>query len=156
LGAERKLLLLLLHHRDFIDRAVERLGPEEFTDPALREIFEALIRDPELLHPPVSMDPAAARRLEDLLGNQEPLSEASRVFEESLGQMKEVPLALKAEELRRMIHEEPDPDQQERLLREYAEVNRQRREHKTDWRLATRHRQDPVDPLRNRDTDDGR
>jgi DNA primase len=146
MGAERKLLLLLVQFRDYVDRAAERLGPGDFLDPSLRIVFQALVTDPELSHPPPGMDPVAARRLEELLADPERISEASRVFEESLGQMKEVPLARRAEELRGALRAEKDPARQEALLREIHEVDRQRRELKSDWRLAIRHRQDPYSP----------
>ncbi len=36
LGPEKKLLLLLVQVRDFVELAAERLGPDEFLDPSLR------------------------------------------------------------------------------------------------------------------------
>jgi len=146
MGAERKLLLLLVQFRDYVDRAAERLGPEDFLDPSLRAVFQALVGDPELSHPPPGMDLVATRRLEELMGDPERISEASRVFEESVGQMKEVPLARRAEALREALRAEKDPATQEALLREIHDVDRQRRDLKSDWRLAIRHRQDPFSP----------
>ncbi len=146
MGAERKLLLLLVQFRDYVDRAAERLGPEDFLDPSYRAVYKALQDDPELSHPPQGMDLVAARRLEDLLGDSEHISEASRVFEETLGQMKEVPLTRRAEQLREALRSERDPVRQEALFREIQEVDAQRRELKPDWRLAIRRRQDPFEP----------
>jgi DNA primase len=146
LGAERKLLLLLVQFRDYVDRAAERVGPDDFQDPSFRAVFQALLADPELTRPPDGMDLVAARRMEELLGDEERLSEASRVFEESLGQMKEVPLARRAAELRLALRSEPDPERQEALLRESQEIDRLRRELRSDWRLAIRDRSDPSAP----------
>ncbi len=146
LGAERKLLLLLVQFRDYVDRAAERVGPEDFQDPSFRAVFQALVADPELIRPPDGMDPVALRKFEELLGDGERVSEASRIFEEALGQMKEVPLARKAEALREALRAEPDPERQEALLREIHDVDRQRRELKSDWRLALRQRREPVEP----------
>jgi DNA primase len=146
LGAERKLLLLLVQFRDYVDRAAERVGPDDFHDPSFRAVFQALVADPELTRPPDGMDLVAARRMEELMGDEERLSEASRVFEESLGQMKEVPLARRAEELRMALRSEPDPEKQEALLRESQEIDRLRRELRSDWRLAIRRRSDPSAP----------
>jgi DNA primase len=146
LGAERKLLLLLVQFRDYVDRAAERLGPEDFQDPAFRAVFQALVADPELTHPPDGMDPVALHRFEELLGDGERVSEASRIFEEALGQIKEVPLARRAAELRDALRAESDPERQQALLREVHEVDRQRRELKSDWRLSIRHRQEPIEP----------
>ena len=146
LGAERKLLLLLVQFRDFVDLAAERLGPDEFLDPELRTIFQALVEDPELNRPPPDMGPAAAARLEELLGDPERLPEAARVFEDSIGQMKEGQLSLRAETLRAAMSAETDPGRQEQLVRELEEVSRLRRELKTDWRPAIRSRQSHFDP----------
>ncbi len=146
LGAERKLLLLLVQFRDYVDLAAERLGPDEFSDPTLRAVYEALIADPELTHPPEGMDTAAAAKLESLLASSEHMSEANRVFEDSIGQIKEGQLATKAESLREAMARETDPGRQESLVRELEEIARLRRELKTDWRPAIRRRQDPFEP----------
>jgi DNA primase len=147
LGAERKLLLLLVQFRDYVDRALERVGPEDFTDPSYRIIYRALMDDPELSHPPLAMDPVAARRLEELLGDEERLSEASKVFEESVAQIKEVPIARRAHELRAALRAATDPDQEEALIRELNQVVQEGRElNESDWRSALRPRHDPFDP----------
>jgi hypothetical protein len=145
LGPERKLLLLLVQYRDFVDMAAERLGPEDFLDPALQSVFKALLADPELTHPPPSLDPVASKRLEELLSDPERIPEASRVFEETVGQLKESPLARRAEELREILRNESDPARQEAVLLEIQELDRQRRELKTDWRAAIRRRQTPFE-----------
>ncbi len=144
LGAERKLLLLLVQYRDFVDRAAERLGPEEFADPASRAVFQALVADPELSRIPDGLDPAAQRRLEELMGDLERVSEASRVFEEAVGRIKEAPMARRAQELREALRRESDPVRQGELLIEIQELDRQRRELKADWRPSLRSRHDPT------------
>ncbi len=146
LGAERKLLLLLIQFRDFVDLAAERLGPEEFLDPDFRAVFVALVEDPELTRPPTDMGPTAASRLEELLGDPERLAEASRVFDDSVGQIKEGQLGVRAEALRAAMRTETDPARQEELVRELEEIARLRRELKTDWRPAIRKRQSHFDP----------
>jgi DNA primase len=143
LGAERKLLLLLLQYRDFVDRAAERLGPEDFADPAFRGVFQALVTDPELPRIPAGMDPGAARMLEELMGESERVSEAARVFEETVARMKEAPMTRKAEELREVLRREPDPARQKEVLREIQELDMRRRELKADWRPSLRKRQEP-------------
>ena len=146
LGAERKLLLLLVQFRDYVDLAAERLGPEELSDPGLRAVFQALLEDPELAHPTAEMDSVAAERLEELLGDPERLSEASRVFEDSVGQIKESQLAVRADRLRADMSREKDLSKQQSMVQELEEIARLRREMKTDWRPAIRRRQDPFDP----------
>lgn len=146
MGAERKLLLLLVQFRDYLDRAAEQLGPEDFTDPAMREVFRALLADPELTHPLPGMDPVAAERLEELLGAGERLSEAAKVFEDSIAQIKKVPLARRADDLREAIRSEADADRKEALVRELAGVVKELRDlNRTDWRPALRHRQNPYE-----------
>ena len=148
LGAERKLLLLLVQFRDYVDLAAERLGPEEFSDPAFRAIFQALVEDPELDRAPVDMEPAVADRLEELLGDPERPSEASRVFEDSVGQIKEGQLAARADRLRAAMIQEGDPSKQQMMVKELEDIARLRREMKMDWRPAMRRRRDPFDPSR--------
>ncbi|MCJ7628093.1 MAG: DNA primase [Longimicrobiales bacterium] len=145
LGAERKLLLLLVQFRDYVELAAERMGPEEFSDPSLRAVFQALVEDPELTRPTPGMDPTAARRLEELMGDPERLSEASRVFEDSIGQMKEGQLEARADRLRTALNRETDPSLQRTIAQELEEIARLRREMKIDWRPAIRRRQDPLD-----------
>jgi DNA primase len=147
-GAERKLLLLLIQFRDYVELAAERLGPEEFRDPSLRAVFKALVEDPELAHPPPNMDPVVAERLEELMGHPERLPEASRVFEDTIGQMKEGQLSARADRLREAMSRETDPSRQQALAQELEEIARLRREMKIDWRPAIRRRQDPFDPSR--------
>ncbi len=145
LGAERKLLLLLVQSRDYIDLAAERLGPEEFSDPDLRAVFQALVEDPELAHPDPAMEPSAAAKLEELFASGERISEVSRVFEDSIGQIKESQLAARAEALRAAMGRERDPEKQQSLMKELDEISRLRREMKIDWRPAVRRRHDPLD-----------
>jgi len=145
LGAERKLLLLLVQFRDYVDLAAERLGPEEFSDPALRAVFQALVEDPELALSTPGMDQTVAERLEELLGDPERLSEASRVFEDTVGQIKEGQLGARADRLRADMTSETDPSKQQIIAQELEEIARLRREMKTDWRPAMRRRQDPFD-----------
>ena len=115
LGAERKLLLLLIQSREYIDRAVEHLGPEEFSDPVARAVFEILVDDPDLTHPPADADPDVAARMEELLGDPERLSEVSRVFEDSVAQIKDGQLSARAQSLRDRLAQETDPEEQPSL-----------------------------------------
>lgn len=146
LGAERKLLLLMVQSRGYIEKVVEHLGPEDFSDPVLRVVFETIVGDPDLTHPPVGLDPDVAARMEELLGDPEKLSEVGRVFEDSVAQIKEGQLAVRAEALRARLALEEDPEQQRAIALELEEMARIRRETKTDWRPAIRRRQDPNDP----------
>lgn len=156
MGPEKKILLLLVQYRELLEVAVERLGPEDFTDPTNREVFRTLVADPDLTHPPPGMDPVAARELEALLADPERLSEASRILDDSLGQMKEREYERRAQELRDRMRSEDDPEEQRTMARELQELARLRRELKTDWRPAVRKRQDPFEPpIMSGNADDG-
>lgn len=145
LGAERELLLLLVQARDFVDRAAERLGPEDFQDPAYREIFQALVADPELAAPPAGMGPVAVQRLQELMEESRRLSDLQKVFEDSVAHMRKVRLERHAHELREALAQETDPSRQEALVRELEELARQRRQIRADWRQAIRPRPLPND-----------
>jgi len=84
--------------------------------------------------------------MEELLGDPERLSEVSRVFEDSIAQIKEGQLAARAEALRSRLAREPDPEEQRAIALELEEIARLRRETKTDWRPAIRRRHDPNEP----------
>ncbi len=146
LGPERKLLHLLIRARDYVDRAAERLGPEDFLDSAYRAVFQALVADPELLHPPAGMDPVAAQRMEELLEDSEPLTDLGKVFEDAIGQMREAPLEVRAEELRKAMARETDAGRQQEMARELEEIARSRRELGIDWRTTIRPRHLPDPP----------
>ena len=136
LGAERELLRLLVRDRDWIERAMERVGPDDFTDPIFRTIFLALVENPELNQVPNGMDPGAARRLEDLLADPAELAHPSEVFEAAVGRMLEVVVARRLEELDRQIHEARSEEEQARLSEEKSRLTREGRSGRIDWRKS--------------------
>jgi len=77
LGPERNLILLLLRDEQWIEKAAERLGPEDFRDPVYREIYEEILhlhgeggRGDGLGWLETLREPAAARA-QELLGDPE-------------------------------------------------------------------------------------
>jgi DNA primase len=138
LGAERELLRLLVRDRDWIERAMERIGPDDFTDPVFRTIFLALVENPELNQVPIGMDPGVGRRLEDLLADPAELAHPSEVFEAAVGRMLEVGVALRLEELDRRIHEARSYEEQVSLWEEKRRLTREGRSGRVDWREAAR------------------
>ena len=68
MGAERAILLIVARDRERrherMESLLRHLGPEDFTDPAWRAIFQAFLEEAELDRPPEGMEPEAARRLE--------------------------------------------------------------------------------------------
>lgn len=147
LGAERQLLLVLLRAREWLDRAVERIGPGEFRDPVWRAIFEALVTNPELSAPPEGMPPEVARRLEELLGDPEQIEHTQRAFEDSLAELVDRSLRERQERLRAELEGTRDPDEEARIVRE---IERLRRERPPRWRVARRSGSGDPDPRRER------
>ncbi len=139
LGAQRTLLLLMTKNRDYVERAGERLGEQDFVDPAYRAIFQALLDDPELRAPPVSMDPVAAQRLQELLSDPEELSHAGRVFDESIARIRIGALDRRSQELDRRMQTATNDDEKRSLTEEKERISRERRELRPDdWTTTAR------------------
>jgi len=126
LGAERKLLLVLLRSRDWVDRALERIGPEEFQDPAWRAIFHALLEDPGLTAPPPGMSETPAARLEELLSSTEDLEHTERIFEDCLWALQDRALRARQKEVRARLETETDSEVREDLMRQLQQLSRER------------------------------
>lgn len=125
MGPERQLLVLLVRAREWIDRALERLDPEDFEDSEHREVFRALVEDPELEAPPEGMTPGAARKLRGLLeGDPEELRSAGRVFEESVNHMRARSLEGRIQELDGRMRDAAR-DERWTLLREWERLRRE-------------------------------
>jgi len=139
LGAERTVLLLMTKNPDFVERAGEHVGAGDFVDVAYRTIFQALLDDPELRAPPVSMDPVAARRLQEILSDPEELAHAGRVFEESVARMHVAALDRRSQDLDLRIAAAAGDGEKRTLIEEKERVSRERRElHPDDWTTTAR------------------
>ncbi len=129
LGPERNLIMLLLRDEQWLEKAAERLGPDEFSDPIHREIYT------ELLHVHAEgeaqaglgwlhvLSPAAAARAQDLLGDPEGanLTHPNRFFEENLREMQARNQRLRLAEIDREL-QRATGDRQAELLREKREL----------------------------------
>ncbi len=135
LGPERQLLLILLRSRERVERAAERVGPEEFRDPDFRAIFEALVADPELAPPPEGLSSEGIRKLEELLGDPQELEHTERMFHESLGQLEDRALQKRKEALENELRFAGSGEEKRRLL---EELSRLRRERPGRWKVARR------------------
>jgi DNA primase len=138
MGAERQLLLVLVKNRDWIEAAAEQVGPDDFVDAGYRAVFELLIREPELRHVSAEIDSTTARRLEELLGNEEELAHGGRVLSESLARIRGAALDRRLEGLDRQIALADDEDRVRDLLSEKARLTKERREVGLDWSVAAR------------------
>ncbi|MEJ2206434.1 MAG: DNA primase [Gemmatimonadota bacterium] len=145
LGAARTLLLLMIKSPEFAERVSERLGAEDFVDPAYRAIFLALLDDPELKAPPSAMDPVAAQRMQDLLDDPEEIGHAARVFDDAVSRIRVANVDRQLEELHRRIEEAAGEEEKMGLMAEKVRLSRERRElAPDDWSAtAKRMKNDP-------------
>ncbi|NJD20714.1 MAG: DNA primase [Gemmatimonadetes bacterium] len=139
LGGERTLLLLMTKTPEYVERAGESLGAEDFVDPAYRAIFQALLTDPELRVPPASMDPVAAQRFQELLDDPEVISHAARVFDDAVARVRVATLGRALRELDRRIEQAGDDGEKMALMQEKERLSRERRAlAPDDWTMTTR------------------
>jgi DNA primase len=138
MGPERELLLLMTKDRDWIERVGERLGPQDFMDVRYRAVFESLLADNDLTHPPEKMAPEAARVLEALLADPTELSRAHRVFEESSSKILSTLLQERLDAVDHLLQNTLDEQQETQLLVEKARLSKERRELGRDWSPTVR------------------
>jgi replicative DNA helicase len=132
---------------DYVERAGERLGAEDFVDPGYRAIFEALLDDPELRAPPSGMDPEAARRFQELLDDPEELSHAARVFDDAVARVRVAALDRRIGEVDRRIGAASDLDEKRVLTEEKIRLFGERRElAPDDWSTTARRMGADPDP----------
>lgn len=134
MGPERLLLLLMTKDRDWIERAGERLGPRDFVDVRYRAVFEALLADHDLTHPPEGMVPEAARVLGKLLADPAELGRGHLVFEGSVNKILSTLLQGSLDEVTRKLQNNTLDDQEEtELLLEKDRLSKERRDLGQDW-----------------------
>ena len=126
LGAERQLLLILLRARDWMDRALERIGPGEFRDPVYRAIFEALAENPDLEGPYENLSPAAATALDALLGDLQDVEHPQQAFLDCLGVLEDRTLQARQEELERVLRMASTEEEKREVLEQLDELRRTR------------------------------
>jgi DNA primase len=128
LGAERKLLMMMLRGVEWVERASEVVAIEDFDDPYHRAIFQALLDDPEMRTPPSSMDPVASRRLEEILGDREELDRGIEVFTDAVKRMRVSGLNRRIENLGRLSMSATTDVERQRLETERKKLIEERRE----------------------------
>ena len=126
LGAESQLLLVLLRSREWLDRALEKVGPEEFRDPVYRAIFEALIENPELTGPTSGLAPGAIIALEGLLGDSTEIEHPQRAFSDCLSVLEDRAFQVQQDELERDLRSASSDEGRRRALESLDELRRLR------------------------------
>jgi DNA primase len=145
MGAERTLLVLMTKNADYVERAGEHLGAEDFVDPAYRAIFQALLTDPELRAPPTAMDPVAAQRFQEILEDPEEIGHAGRVFDDAVARVRVATLGRALRQLDRRMEQAADDGEKMALMEQKERLSRERRAlAPDDWTTTTnRLRGDP-------------
>ncbi|MBI4521224.1 MAG: toprim domain-containing protein, partial [Gemmatimonadetes bacterium] len=136
LGPERRLILLLIKSRDFIERTAEQLGADELGNPVLREIFAALVAHPELRAPPESMSPEGVHRWGELMDDPEILADEERILQDSIKKIKVRRLDEQMADLEKSLANAAE-EEQSGLVRSMQELVRQRRELDEDHWVPT-------------------
>jgi DNA primase len=139
MGAERQLLKLMVRGVDWVERAAELVAPEDFEDPYHRAIFLALLDEPELRAPPVSMDPVAAQRFDEILADPEDLAHGIDVFTKSVNRIRGLALKQRLEDVQRSIEETTDEAEKLELVATKSKIAAELRElDPTYWASARR------------------
>ena len=149
-GAERTLLLLLLHDRSWIEPASERIGPADLDDRASRAIFEMLLDDPDLRSPPEDADPAVVRRFEELMADNEEIDPPDRLFEDAVARILASEMDRRLDALDREIGFARDETRKQELVAEKNRLVQEKRDLGVDWRRAASSR--PAAPAARRST----
>ncbi len=136
LGPDRALLLFLLKHRDWIDRAGERLGPSDLEDESYRVIFEELIDNPEFEVLREGAAPEAMQRFEDLM--RDPEVPPDEVFGDVALQIENRTRDRRLEALHQEMRGPLAPEEKRRLLKDIRDLNREKQAQGTDWRRSAR------------------
>jgi DNA primase len=139
LGAERKLLQVMVRGVEWVERAAEVVSPEDFDDAQHRAIFQVLLDDPDLRAPPSSMDPVTAKRFEEILSDPEEISHGIDVFTKSVNRLRVLALDRRIQELQRRIESAAGDDEKLELTNAKATLARELRQLDPNyWGSATR------------------
>lgn len=120
-GIERSLVRILLHDRSHVEQVAEHIGPEELRDPALRDIYRALLS----VLPEDSLEIVAAQlepESEDLFAElqREPIGEGEEVqrsLEGSITRIRRTVVQRKMDEITRAMRI-ASPEEQDVLISE--------------------------------------
>ena len=137
LGPERQLLLVLLRARELVERAAERIGPEDFDDGVARALFEQLMNDPELAPDDPGLTAEVRDRLISLLGDPEEVDHTERVYEESVARLLDRRLQRRKDGLERALRSAESPEEKRGIL---AELKALRMERRGRWNVIRRGR----------------
>ena len=125
--AERQLLVILLRAREWLDRALERVGPGEFRNPVYRAIFEALAADPGLEPPLEGASAEIQAGLESLLGDPREVEHTEQAFLDCLLDLEDRAFQVEHDGLEKALRGATSEEEQRAVLARLGEVRRLRR-----------------------------
>ena len=146
-GAELQLLKVMVRGVEWVERAAELISGEDFYDPYHRAIFQALLDDPEMRAPPASMDPVAAQRFDEVIGDPEELAHGIDVFTNSVNRIRVLTLDRRIQHLQSQIEAAATDDEKLELMTTKAGLAAELREMDPNyWASAARRIPDDHNP----------
>jgi DNA primase len=118
-AAERELVRLLLHRRQFVETLAERLGPDSFRDPLLSQIFRSLVAAPEdsLESLVMTLDDDAVALVNELSENVGGLEIPARMIEDCISVLRQRELGEEIDAIDREIPLADDSGKMQLVLR---------------------------------------
>jgi replicative DNA helicase len=140
MGAEKELLFLLVNYLGMVERAGERLGPDDFTNPNYRTIFRLLLEQSDFTEILRRLDPLANSIFQDILSNSRELSEVvrERIFVDLVNRILSSKMQEKLDHIDQLIRDNEDEETLTQLLAEKIQLGQERRELGSDWSAVTR------------------
>lgn len=105
LSAERELVRLLLHRRQYVEEVTESVGIESFREPRLAQIFEQLLADPEQSADVMAaaLDEDAVTLLNELAADNGGLDAPSRILQDCISVLKQRSIGEELDEIDRQL-----------------------------------------------------
>jgi len=137
LSAERELVRLLLHRRQFVESAAEQVGLDDFRDDRLASIFRGLVESPDAPMDALAMplDDEGVALLNELTSNAGGLEVPARIVDDCISRLRKRALGEQLEAIDRKLPlaDEPEKDRlimlKQKLTREIKDLGGGR------WRL---------------------
>jgi DNA primase len=105
-SAERELVRVMVHERGEVDALAERVGPGEFRNAELREIFQTLVQlgdEASIEDLSSALTPAAVEEMQALLEEPDALVDVRRTIDDSLTVLRKREMKMRMAEITRML-----------------------------------------------------
>jgi DNA primase len=118
-AAERELVRLAMHRRQFVENLAERIGPDSFRDPLLAQIFRRLIAAPDdsVESLVMTLDDDAVALINELSENVGGLEIPARIIEDCVSVLRQRELGEEIDEIDREIPLADDSGKMQLVLR---------------------------------------